>query len=293
MDDHNPLAVLHVWPGKWGLPSLDPICLTAVLYAQLTIPGKFSLMESTSPTASPTGTLPYLVHERNVVASLSSLFKYMAGVGVNLNSSLSSAEKSQSTAWCTHAEANLGDLIHVLYAQDANWRGVTHPTLIQIYSIPQRYYAPQRHRASYKPRLEAAELWVSPGEEVEEKDVSSFTETKKLKKEENHKARFLLTRQVLEKARAVLDIYARLLGQGSFFFGNKPTTLDVVVAANILLIVRPPFPDDLLQGLVKTSYPLLISHAERVHSTAFPESHAIVPVIQEGFSLMSLIPRIF
>ncbi|KAF9053880.1 hypothetical protein BDZ89DRAFT_1004986 [Hymenopellis radicata] len=297
MDD--PLAVLHVWPGAWGLPSLDPICLTAILYAQLTIPGKFSLMESTSPTASPTGTLPYMVHDQTAVAPLSSLFKYMAGIGINLNSSLSSAEKAQSTAWCTHAEAGLGDLVtHMLFAQDANWREMVYPTLIQMYRVPQRYYAPRRHRASYKARLEAAELWVSPGEEVAEIQtdisLSSFKQTKK--KEENHKARFARVferEKILEKARAVLDIYARLLGQSSFFFGNKPTTLDVVVAANILLMVRPPFPDDLLPGLVKTSYPLLVSHADRVHSAAFPESHAVVPVTQEGFSLMSFIPRIF
>lgn len=30
----NPLAdkfILYIWPGEWGLPSLDPDCLTALV----------------------------------------------------------------------------------------------------------------------------------------------------------------------------------------------------------------------------------------------------------------------
>jgi sorting and assembly machinery component 37 len=48
--------VLHVWPSQWELPSLDPQCIAAVLYMQLTFPGRYSIVECTDPDQSPSGT---------------------------------------------------------------------------------------------------------------------------------------------------------------------------------------------------------------------------------------------
>jgi len=47
--------ILHIWPGKWGLPSFEPLCLAAVLYFQLAIPGKFSIVETINTDSSPSG----------------------------------------------------------------------------------------------------------------------------------------------------------------------------------------------------------------------------------------------
>lgn len=49
-------VVLHIWPSAFGLASIEPTCLAAVLYLQLVIPGKFSVEESTTPDYSPNGT---------------------------------------------------------------------------------------------------------------------------------------------------------------------------------------------------------------------------------------------
>ena len=86
----------------------------------------------------------------------------------------------------------------MLFAQDANWREMTYPALVEMYSIPQRYYAPGRLRNSYKPRLEAAELWVNIGEEINAKE-SSFRPTEKPEKNANHHDRFL---RVFEREKA-------------------------------------------------------------------------------------------
>lgn len=50
----QPLQI-HVWPGKWDLPSFDPACLEAILYLQFTFPGHFSIVEEINPDLSPTG----------------------------------------------------------------------------------------------------------------------------------------------------------------------------------------------------------------------------------------------
>ena len=49
-------VVLHVWPGAFGLASIEPTCLAAVLYLQIAIPDRFTLEESTTPDYSPNGT---------------------------------------------------------------------------------------------------------------------------------------------------------------------------------------------------------------------------------------------
>ena len=50
-----PPPTLHIWPAKWDLPSMEPASLAAVLYLQLSIPGRFRVVESTDPDLSPSG----------------------------------------------------------------------------------------------------------------------------------------------------------------------------------------------------------------------------------------------
>jgi sorting and assembly machinery component 37 len=54
-----PGIVLHIWPGRWDLPSFDPLCLATVLYMQVAIPGKFRLVECSNSDSSPTGVLDH------------------------------------------------------------------------------------------------------------------------------------------------------------------------------------------------------------------------------------------
>lgn len=51
--------------------------------------------------------------------------------------------------------------------------------------VPLRYYVPARIRESYRPRLETAELWDTPGLEKEEEDdrMSSLRKDRRKKKE--------------------------------------------------------------------------------------------------------------
>lgn len=49
------LLVIHVWPARWNLASLDPACLAAVLYLQFAFPGHFAIAEESNPDVSPSG----------------------------------------------------------------------------------------------------------------------------------------------------------------------------------------------------------------------------------------------
>jgi sorting and assembly machinery component 37 len=68
---------------------------------------------------------------------------------------------------------------------------------------------------------------------------------------------------------------------------NRPTTLDLVLAAHVLLLVQTALPDTLLSSLVSSSFPTLLSHARRVLETVAPSPRVLPP---EGYNLSALIP---
>jgi sorting and assembly machinery component 37 len=141
---------LHIWPSKWGLPSIEPSCIAAAFYLQLALPGRFSIQECTNPDASPSGRsvsvgvvllcalkrfffegqLPYLSHGHHTVAPLSSIVKYVAGLtpamvppvtdaangpepafSADVDALLSTTERARRTAWTAHIGSALGDLV--------------------------------------------------------------------------------------------------------------------------------------------------------------------------------------
>ncbi|KAI6028676.1 hypothetical protein F5J12DRAFT_806866 [Pisolithus orientalis] len=277
-------CVLHVWPSEWGLQSLDPTCLAAIMYMQLSMPGKFQVAESCDPDMSPNGHLPFLTYGHLVYASLPSIVSFVTSLskartpGVkNIDASLSASQRSQSVAWWSHVEENFGDFVsHMFFGVDANFWGLTRPTLGSLMPIPQRYYVPGRIRESYRRRLETCGLWCLP--EAEQERKSPFAKTEK--KRDDHVGTFTRAferEKVMEKARAILDLYARLLDGKKFLFDAHPTSFDVYLAAHILLLANPPFPGSVLQTLLLEKYPSLVDHARRVQSEveqAPPYGHA-------------------
>ncbi|EGN95396.1 hypothetical protein SERLA73DRAFT_186359 [Serpula lacrymans var. lacrymans S7.3] len=292
---------LHIWPGKWNLSSIDPICLAAVLYLQLTIPGKFQIVECVNPDLSSSGYLPFLTHGHVHVSTLSAIISFVTSLSksspasgaTDIEASLNNSDKAKRTAWFAHVESGVGDLVsHMFYSLDANYRGLTHPTLASMLPIPQRYYVPGRIRDSYKPRLEASELWSLPG--IEQEKESPFGE--KEKKKDNSKDKYVRVfeqEKVLAKARSCLDLYANLLQGKPFFFGDRIAVLDVYFAAHVLLLLDAPFPDPLISSLLKESYPSLVDHARLVktETSAHGATHTLETSLSQ--SLSAVIPRLF
>ncbi|KIK30890.1 hypothetical protein PISMIDRAFT_124884 [Pisolithus microcarpus 441] len=277
--------VLHVWSSQWGLQSLDPICLASIMYLQLSMPGKFQVAESCDPDMSPNGHLPFLTHGHLAHASFPSIVSFVTSLsrarasGVrNIDASLSASQRAQSIAWWSHVEANLGDLVsHMFFGVDANFWGLTRPTLTSVMPIPQRYYVPGRIRESYRRRLETSGLWCLPATEQEHKSPFAKNE----KKRDDHTGTFTRAferEKVMEKARTILDLYARLLDGKKFLFNSHPTSLDVCLAAHILLLANPPFPSSVLQILLLEKYASLVDHARRVqHEVAQSPPYELAP----------------
>ncbi|KAF8637355.1 hypothetical protein AX17_002854 [Amanita inopinata Kibby_2008] len=296
--------VLHVLPGNWGLPSIDPPCLAAVVYCQLTIPGKFSISECTNPDFSPTGQLPYLTHNGHIVALLPSIIKYISDLGkkrnnhfgkTDLDSGLNASQKSGQVAWIAHAEAHLGDLVYyMLYSVSSNWAGLTYPLLASMFPFPQRHFVPLRVQELYRPRLQVAGMWRIPEVEMEARQPFNKV-SREAEKAANTNAilQAFEKEKVTEKARTILDIYARLLCGKYFMDQNSPSALDAVVAAHTLLLLKPPYPLPFIQQLLLESYPSLVRHAQQIFSETIDTSAPkILKSAPQKASWHDILPRI-
>ncbi|TFK30132.1 hypothetical protein FA15DRAFT_725999 [Coprinopsis marcescibilis] len=292
-------VTLYVWPKLWDLPSFDPYCLTAILFLQLALPGKFAIIECTDVDLSPSGQLPFLVHGQEVKTDLNSIVKYLSGLATteggryphaNIDRHLSSLGRSQKNAWLSHTESNLGDLVAwAFYSQD-NWEKSVHNAVAALLPVPQRYFVPYKLRATYHPRLEAAGLW-SHVESPEKK--SAFEKEMKLKPKTNKTAfqKVFEKEKTISKAKVVLDIYARLLEGKRYVYQDRVSSVDVAIAARIRLLVKPSYVDDTLKTLISVSYPQLVAHSDRVFEHAFGSNSSPLsyqPYIAPLFSRFSL-----
>ncbi|KAI9570456.1 hypothetical protein HD554DRAFT_2242925, partial [Boletus coccyginus] len=290
---------LHVWPPKWNLQSLDPTCLAAVVYLQLTIPGKFKVAPCTNPDNI--GQLPFLTHGHTAVSTFPSIVAFVASLAksshasgaIDLDASLTGQQNCLRVALFCHVEQCVSDLVsHMLYGIDMNFWGLTNPALASEMSAPQKYYVPGRIRESYRFRLEAAGLWSLPAAEEEQKGLD-----KDKKKKRDYRVTFSRAferEKILDKAKTMLGVHAGHLGGKRFIFGDQqvifplimqfltvvhapsPTSLDVYLAAHILLLADPPFPDAVLQVQLIEFYPGLIEHARRIQAEVArpPDEHS-------------------
>ncbi|KAG1754632.1 outer mitochondrial membrane transport complex protein-domain-containing protein [Suillus lakei] len=289
------LCTLHIWPSRWNLPSIDPTCIAALFYLQLTIPGKFEVMECTNPDVSPSGKLPFLTHGHAAVSSIPAIISFVSSLAKSttsgardLDASLSAPQRAKRTAWCSHVEANIGDLVaYSFYSLDDNFWKLTNPTMSSMLPIPQRYYVPGRIREMHRPRLEAAGLWTQAASEPEK---DSFGKRQKKNDPKDEYARAFERDKVSAQAKGSFTLYAKLLNEQKFFFGERPTTLDVYLASHILLLLDPPFPDQLMRRILEESYPTLVQHARNMQTevSQIPQYH-VTPAPEQ--SLLSLIPR--
>ncbi|KAF8587401.1 hypothetical protein K439DRAFT_823305 [Ramaria rubella] len=268
---------LHVWPGRWDIQSIDAGCLEAILFLQLAFPGLYSLVETADPDLSPTGQLPFLTHGQIVVSQLQSIISYLSAidpsslgeattVNPNLDVGLNNLQLSQKPAWRAYIEAWLGDLVaHSFFVLEPN-PAFTYGTLASMLSVPQRYYVPRRIRESYRPRLEAVGLWqIGNGPEGQGMKQKGGNNKETIRRAFGHT-------KLVEKATLVFDILSNLLANRSFIFTDRPTSLDLVLASRILLLVHAPLPNSTLKDLLMASYPSLLSHATHLHAHAFSPS---------------------
>jgi hypothetical protein len=174
--------------------------------------------------------------------------------------------------------------MHSLFVLEHNFAQVVHRDLVPLLPVPQRYYLPGRLRTALQPRLESVGLWVTANDyntsDTSEQPFQSLGAQLHAKASQARATRDKLVstvfarEKVIERARTSFDLLVplTLASPTPFFFassGERPTTLDITLAAQLLVLVYAPLPSNPIYDLLKDSYPTLLDHALAVMKVAF------------------------
>ena len=121
-DTQRPIQ-LHVWPPAFNLASFDPECLSTVTVLQMANV-QWTLVPTTSPQTSPTGSLPYIVDGTTVVAGAAEIALHLSKTGfVDLDSHLDEKDRLASHAYASVAQETLLNA-HLcnMYVNEINFR---------------------------------------------------------------------------------------------------------------------------------------------------------------------------
>jgi len=263
------------------IPSLDPPSLAAFFYLQLTSSDRFELHSIDDLSSTPHGFTPYLINPSTTAnvtngkpsRTVSTFGSIIASSKIHLDSDLTEEEHAKSVAWKAYIEAKLGDLVSYSYYGNAlNYNLFTHPYLVSGLPFFKRYYLPKRIRESYKRRLESEGMWEESvrdhkaregniARKLETRDENVNNVRRKIKES-------FANEKILEKARAAFSLLTRALDASDrkFMFGDSPSSIDLILAAYVLILLSSsiPLPDNQLGQILEKEFHALCEHSRAI-----------------------------
>ncbi|CAG8488865.1 9392_t:CDS:2, partial [Dentiscutata erythropus] len=148
------MLCLYVWGSHWGLPSIDPACLSVISYLQL-VSEEWKVVECSNPNISPTGELPVLRDGLNWITGVHNIISHLKKNGLNADENLTDKQKADSLAFASYLEESVYDiLLFAWYVDSKNFIEVIRPLYAGLLSFPMQYFIPAQLRSSARERLE-------------------------------------------------------------------------------------------------------------------------------------------
>jgi len=218
MNESKTSLKVKIWGGAWGLPSVDPVCLSVLAYASFT-KAPITTVETVAHD-SVAGTLPEMESCKMVYAEgLFSIIGIMRREGYNADYNLTQQEQADTLAFLAYANSALGPAIkHVLWMDNSNYLKATRPAYQKMYGFPQGLYYPKRMKNKMEDQVMNS---IYIGERKSPADIEK-----------------VLHKHAIE----CIDVLEKQLGnsKGPFFFGSKPTTLDAAVYGYLGVLTHAP-----------------------------------------------------
>jgi len=228
---------LYSWGSAYDLLSFDPFCLSAEAYL-LFSNTEWELHESQSTKSTE---LPILKDGMTEVSDIFKIINYLKKKGYNIDETagLSKSEMAESLAYTALIENNLYDaLLYILWLENENNAKKTQQqTYVKSLSFIDRYFMQGRIQESARDRLKDMELIKINDELVPEVYLNAH------------------------------DAYAALstkLGNKSYFFGNKPSSLDAIAYGHLALHCYPNLQNPKLFTMISFEFPNLIQYCQRI-----------------------------
>ncbi|NP_001084470.1 metaxin 1 S homeolog [Xenopus laevis] len=237
---------LYCWKGDWGLPSVDPDCLTVLTYAKFS-GAPLKVHKITNPWRSPSGRLPALkTSDDGVLFQPSRIITHLRKQKYNADYDLSARQGADTLAFISLLEEKLlPALIHSFWVEGKNYVEHTRKWYAESIPFPLNFFLPnQMHKRNMERlKLIRGESWR---EEDEEMEGRLYTD-----------------------AHECLSLLSQRLANNNFFFGDSPASLDAYVFSHLAPILNAKLPNNKLQQHL-SSLPNLCRYCTSIITVYFP-----------------------
>ena len=276
---------LHIWGPSFTLPSISPQSLSAIAYLKLTQPiGTWTLIPSSNPLLSPSRELPALRDGTTWVSGFRGIIEYLRhNNGRVLDDALGREERADALAFGTYIESEGGRLLDLsMYLSDENF-DVLRGTFAKLLPVPARYYVPGVLRREARRRSDG----LIPASSVSATDPttplpppSAMTAMALPATREKLLAKATAERikQVAIAANFLQAIQSRL-GEGRYFFGDKPSSLDCLAAGYLSLGLYAELPNGWLREEMLAQHGRLCTYVGEVRGKMLGDDVDVVAVM--------------
>jgi len=288
---------LHIWGPSFTLPSISPQSLSAIAYLNLTQPPTtWTLIPSSNPLLSPSRELPALRDGAVWVSGFRGVIEYLRRRrrknGSALDDALVEMERADALAFGTYIESEGGRLLDLsMYLADENF-DVLRGAFAKLLPVPARYYVPGVLRREARGRCEglipASSSSVSATDAAMPLPLPSAMTAAALpatKEKILAKAAAERIKQVAIATNFLQAIESRL-GEGRYFFGDRPSSLDCLAAGYLSLGLYAELPNGWLREEMLARHGRLCKYVRDVRGQMFGDG-VDVEAVMSGQATMT------
>lgn len=235
---------LYVYDGDYSLPSLNVECIKSILYTAVAeVPVEVRLLNNFKHCVFYSA--PTFVHKNLLFKSFHEMVLYLRTLNYNIDNKLNAKQSSESLALTNLVQSKLRPVTEFVYWLDQrNSDDFTNLWFMKALPIPFNYVHTRRFKDKALDLLET----LYP------------TETNlDILKEFLHRM-----------ATECLSALSTRLATSEYFFGTKPTTLDVIVYSYLAPLVKLPFPSNEINNIINM-WPNLTNFIKRIDTAYFPD----------------------
>lgn len=238
----RPTMILLVWEGDYGLASIDSECLHVMVYCMLTKAPVTIKQDRSSMLYYKK--YPLLISGNLKLRSVHDIISYLRLHGYTLDYNIGLKQCTDSHAFANILTKRFKEISYfVWWLDEINYNKLTYPWFVKAMPFPFNHLYPRYCKRMARRILDTT---------TQEKDTT-------------HK-------HIYSLAAETFTALSNRLGDSAFFYGDKPSSLDLLVYAYLAPLVYIPFPSADVVQLLKT-WPTLVSYTDRMHKTFFPDSH--------------------
>jgi len=265
-----------------ALASLDPFCLSVQAYMRFQ-KIDFAVNNSNDAGSSPSGELPVLFDQDDVVAGSAAVLSHLRSKGFNADFSLTEQQRADAKAYCSLVEDQLLDAqLFAWWSDNVNYNKAVQPMMAKAVPWPWGYVQPRQMRKTNEWKV-AQHLYHSgrqsslapPPPPPAPKAAQNVLKSSYARPDPAAPAATvagpgaaaiaasgLITGsdadQLYSMARKCYAALSAKLGQQTYFFGEHPTTLDAVVFGHLAVQYLFPLPVHKLKALISGNFILFV-----------------------------------